>query len=186
MTLNQALQWQAELPEGTWLSQAQGGDPAAFARLVRLHQARVFSLALRLCRQREDAEEVAQDAFVQLHAVLGELQDPLHVKHWLLRTVTHRSIDRARKSARRVHVVPLELLDEPAAPESTEDPLALRQLRDLVSELPHDARAVVLLRFQEDLDPLEIAEVLAMPHNTVKSHLRRALEFLRSADRRWT
>jgi RNA polymerase sigma-70 factor (ECF subfamily) len=104
----------------------------------------------------------------------------------LLRTVTHRAIDRQRAQARRVHVVPLESLDEPAAPESPEDPLAYRQLHQLVGELPPDARAVVVLRFQEDLDPVEIASVLEMPHNTVKSHLRRALEFLRTADRRWT
>jgi RNA polymerase sigma-70 factor (ECF subfamily) len=52
-------------------------------------------------------------------------------------------------------------------------------LRSLVTELPPAARAVVLLRFQEDLDPVEIARTLRMPLNTVKSHLRRSLAQLR-------
>ena len=54
-----------------------------------------------------------------------------------------------------------------------------RNLEDLVSQLPPAARAVVLLRFQEDMDPVEIAEALEMPVNTVKSHLRRSLAWLR-------
>jgi RNA polymerase sigma-70 factor (ECF subfamily) len=51
----------------------------------------------------------------------------------------------------------------------------------LISQLPPAPRAVVLLRYQEDLDPTEIAETLDMPLNTVKSHLRRSLEVLREA-----
>jgi RNA polymerase sigma-70 factor (ECF subfamily) len=54
-----------------------------------------------------------------------------------------------------------------------------RRLRSLVDALPPAPRAVVTLRFQEDLDPSEIARVLEMPVNTVKSHLRRALAVLR-------
>jgi RNA polymerase sigma-70 factor (ECF subfamily) len=52
-------------------------------------------------------------------------------------------------------------------------------LRELIGELPASARAVMLLRYQEDLDPLEIARTLDMPINTVKSHLKRSLAALR-------
>lgn len=186
VNVNLAVQWPTAPPEADWLRQAQGGDVTAFARIVRMHQARVFSLAMRLCQGREDAEEVAQDAFVQLHAALDRITDAAHLKHWLLRTVTHRAIDRSRAQSRRPAVVPLEVVAEPAAQEAEEDPLAQRQLLALIDGLQPDARAVLLLRFQEDLDPLEIARVLEIPHNTVKSHLRRALESLRAADRRWT
>jgi RNA polymerase sigma-70 factor (ECF subfamily) len=186
VNVNLAVQWPMTPPEPDWLRQAQGGDAGAFAHIVRAHQARVFSLALRLCRRREDAEEVAQDAFVQLHAALDRITDGAHLKHWLLRTVTHRAIDRARAQNRRPAQVALEVVAEPAAPETEEDPLAQRQLLALIDALQPDARAVLLLRFQEDLDPLEISRVLEIPHNTVKSHLRRALESLRAADRRWT
>jgi len=164
----------------TWLRAARAGDAAAFAQLVRLHQGRVFSVALRLCRQREDAQEVAQDSFVQLHQALHEIGNAKHLRHWLLRTVTHRSIDRLRSNSRQPQGLPMDATTEPLAPEEAADPLAHRQMRRMIGTLPSDAQAVLLLRYQEDLDPMEIATALAMPHNTVKSHLRRSLDFLRT------
>ena len=60
------------------------------------------------------------------------------------------------------------------------DPLLHRTLRALLLRLPEVPRAVLVLRFQEDLDPLDIAATLDLPLNTVKSHLRRSLEWLRA------
>jgi RNA polymerase sigma-70 factor (ECF subfamily) len=60
------------------------------------------------------------------------------------------------------------------------DPLAAAQLHRLLLQLQPDARAVMLLRYQEDLDPTDIVAVLDMPLATVKSHLRRSLEWLRA------
>ena len=159
---------------------AQKGDTAAFARLVRAHQARVFSVALRLTGSREDAEELAQDAFVQLHAALAQVQNPQHLVHWLLRTITHRGIDRLRARERAPRLVQIESGNEPAGQDAGGDPLWEKRLRALLLQLPDAPRAVVTLRFQEDLEPTEIAEVLDMPVNTVKSHLRRSLEWLRA------
>jgi RNA polymerase sigma-70 factor (ECF subfamily) len=79
--------------------------------------------------------------------------------------------------------VPIESLpttDEPVAPESGTDPLAGPRLRRLLLELAPEARVVLLLRYQEDLDPSDIAATLDMSVNTVKSHLRRSLEWLRA------
>ncbi len=161
------------------LAAAQKGDTAAFARLVRAHQGRVFSVALRLTGSREDAEELAQDAFVQLHAALAQVQGPQHLLHWLLRTVTHRGIDRLRARERAPRLVQIEAGNEPAGHDAAGDPLWEKRLRALLLQLPDAPRAVVTLRFQEDLEPTEIAEVLDMPVNTVKSHLRRSLDWLR-------
>jgi RNA polymerase sigma-70 factor, ECF subfamily len=155
------------------------GDPIAFARLVRAHQSRVFSVALRLTGSREDAEELAQDAFVQLHGVLAQMASPQHVLHWLLRTITHRSIDRLRARERSPRLVQIDAGHEPADQDAAGDPLWEKRLRSLLLQLPDAPRAVVTLRFQEDLEPTEIAAVLDMPLNTVKSHLRRSLEWLR-------
>lgn len=63
--------------------------------------------------------------------------------------------------------------------DSTEDPLLHRTLRALLLRLPEIPRAVLVLRFQEDLDPSDIAALLDLPLNTVKSHLRRSLDWLR-------
>jgi RNA polymerase sigma-70 factor, ECF subfamily len=168
--------------EGAWLREARDGSPAAFRSLVRTHQARVFSIALRFTGRRADAEELAQDVFVQMHAALPQIADASHLKHWLLRTVSHRSIDRLRQHGRRPRLVAIETARDAdmAASDNPGDPLADARLRRLMLDLAPDARAVLLLRFQEDLDPTDIAQVLDMSVNTVKSHLRRSLDWLRT------
>lgn len=165
------------------LQLAQSGDRLAFRRLVELHQPRVFGVALRLMGRHADAEELAQDVFVQMHNSLARIESPDHLTHWLLRTVAHRSIDRLRQQARRGSQLPIEALAESPqaqAPESGHDPLAAAELHRLLLQLQPDARAVMILRYQEDLDPTDIAAVLDMPIPTVKSHLRRSLEWLRT------
>jgi len=159
---------------------AREGDADAFVRLVRHHQSRIFSLALRLTGRREDAEELAQDTFLALHGQLRHLGSAQHVRHWVCRTVTHRAIDLLRSRARRPQTQSLDqlLLAVPVADDSG-DPLLHRTLRALLLRLPEIPRAVVVLRFQEDLDPLDIAATLELPLNTVKSHLRRSLDWLR-------
>jgi RNA polymerase sigma-70 factor (ECF subfamily) len=165
------------------LTRAQRGELAAFDQLMREHEARVFSIALRFTGRRADAEELTQDVFVQLHGGLSRISDAEHLRRWLLRTVTHRCLNRLRDQRRRPQLVPIETLPataEPVAPESGSDPLAGPHLRRLLLELAPEARLVLLLRFQEDLDPSDIAAALDMSVNTVKSHLRRSLEWLRA------
>lgn len=168
---------------GIALRRAKAGDDRAFKLLVERHQARVFGVALRLVGRRADAEELAQDVFVQMHAFLERIETPAHLTHWLLRTVSHRCIDHLRREARQGRHLPLELLENHAAasaPVPDRDPLAAAQLHRLLLRLQPDARAVMVLRYQEDLDPSDIAGMLDMPVATVKSHLRRSLEWLRA------
>jgi RNA polymerase sigma-70 factor, ECF subfamily len=169
--------------EASVLRRAQHGEQPALRQLVQQHQARVFGIALRLTGRHSDAEELAQDVFVQMHGALADMASPEHLTHWLLRTVSHRSIDRLRRYARQGKPVPLEVLGESAAAQASEsmhDPLAAAHLHRLLLQLQPDARAVMLLRYQEDLDPTDIVAVLDMPLATVKSHLRRSLEWLRT------
>lgn len=161
------------------LIRAQQGELAAFGELIRAHQDTVYTLALRMLKVPEDAEELAQDVFVSVHRHLGRIVSASHLLFWLRRTVCHRAIDRLRR--RPAHeAVPLDSVAELPLPDASRDPLLERHLRDLVAGLPPMARAVVLLRYQEDLDPTEIAQTLDMPLNTVKSHLKRSLASLRA------
>jgi RNA polymerase sigma-70 factor (ECF subfamily) len=162
------------------LARAATGDTAAFGSLVRQHQSMVYSLALRFLREPSAAEDVAQDAFLELYRNLGRLQSPSHVRFWLRRVTANRCIDRIRQRTAHAEDAFDEDVPEPEAPVIQRDLLLESRLRDLVAELTPNARMVVILRYQEDLEPAEIAETLGMPLNTVKSHLRRSLAALRA------
>jgi len=148
-----------------------------FESLVHRHQAMVFSIAVHFLRDRSAAEELAQDVFLQLHRHLGAMQSADHVTFWLRRVTAHRCIDYSRR--RRFPFLSLDNVPEPPAHTSASDPLLSRLLRGLVSELPAPARMAIVLRYQEDLTPEEIARVLDRPVATVKSQLQRALKTLR-------
>jgi RNA polymerase sigma-70 factor (ECF subfamily) len=160
------------------LALAQTGSESAFAALVREHQAMVFGLAYHFLQNRAQAEELAQDVFLALHQNLPRVESARHLVFWLRRVTSNRCIDCVRSSQRR-REQPIEGLREPAVAPRLTDPLLGELLRTLVAELAPDARIVVTLRFQEDLDLSEIAAIIDMPVNTVKSHLRRSMDALR-------
>lgn len=149
-----------------------------FARIVDDNQSMVLSLARRYLRDPETAEEIAQDVFLQLYRQLDRIQTPEHATFWLRRAICHRSIDESRRRKLRPQLG-LGNIPEPPAVTSTPDTMLNERLRRLVSALPDMPRMIVLLRYQEDLDPSEIAALLEMPVSTVKSHLHRSLAVLR-------
>jgi RNA polymerase sigma-70 factor (ECF subfamily) len=149
-----------------------------FTRIVADNQSLVYSVAVRFLRDREGAEELAQDVFLQLYQRLRQIESPAHATAWLRRAICHRCIDEARKRRLRPRVG-LEAIPEPSTESRNPDLLLNDRLRRMVGELPESARMVVLLRYQEDLDPTDIAGVLNMPVSTVKSHLHRSLAVLR-------
>jgi RNA polymerase sigma-70 factor (ECF subfamily) len=156
----------------------RGPGSKAFTELVREHQSMVFSIACHFLRDRSMAEEIAQDVFLQLYRNLESLESEAHVAFWLRRVTSNRCVDYVRKRQRR----PETSLDdgpEPRNVEATGDPLLSRKLRALVQSLPEKPRLVMILRFQEDLMPEEIARTLDMPVRTVKSILHRSLAMLR-------
>ncbi len=163
---------------------ASGADaaPPTFPELLRANQNMVFSIAYHFLRNREAAEEVAQDVFLRLYRNLGELRSAAHATFWLRKAASNRSIDYARKRKLRAAVA-LEDAPEPSvAAEQTVsrgDPLLNRRLRALLASLPETPRMAMVLRYQEDMMPEEIAKVLDMPVRTVKSHLQRSLTMLR-------
>jgi RNA polymerase sigma-70 factor, ECF subfamily len=156
-------------------------DPQHFRSLMLEHQSMVFSIALRILGDRSAAEETAQDVFLELHEKLGELDSNAHVLYWLRRVTVHRAIDAQRRRDRRPEVAMdwNELPEVAGDSAGTTDPLLWDRLEQLVESLPPVPRSVLVLRYQEDMSPDEIAEVLKMPVATVKSHLQRTLRLLR-------
>jgi len=109
---------------------------------------------------------------------VASIESDAHLAFWLRRVTINRAIDQLRREPRHADVSLEEgliLVSEAR----DDDPLLQRRLRELVGRLPPAPRAVVLLRYQEDLDPTEIARTLSMSINTVKSHLKRSLAILR-------
>ncbi len=167
-------------PPADLLARATKGDNEAFAELVRQHQRMVFSVSWHFFHDATLAEDLAQDVFLQLYRSLGEVRSESHLVFWLRRVVTRKCIDHARHLQRQGGPpLDLEAASLVAARVEPGDCMELEHLRKLVAGLPAKFRAVVTLRYQEDMPPGEIARVLGCPVNSVKSRLQRALALLR-------
>ena len=168
-----------------------------FEELVRVYQDRLFSFALRLTSNREDAEEAAQDAFVKAYRALSsypaERIRGMVLRAWLyqitLNTVRNRFRGKKLKLVSLDH--PLSSASETAwepADDPTERPDARYEasrrrvdMETLVSGLPERYRAPLLLRYVEGLKLEEVARVLRQPVGTTKSNVHRGVNALRAA-----
>ncbi len=160
------------------LLRARAGDASAFESLVRMYQSSVFSIGYRMLNRRDAAEDLAQDVFLQLFRRLDSIESLEHCGYWLRRVAANLAIDWLRRAAHST-TQPLEAGAEVPAQQAEEDPLLNRELDRMLGELTPAARAVMVLRYQEDCDVAEIATALDMPVNTVKSHIKRSLTALR-------
>ena len=152
-----------------------------FRSLVDEHKAMVFSLALRILGDRTAAEEVAQDVFLRLHSALKGLESREHVRFWLRRVAVHRATDCARRRARRPEFGAAEWQEtlHGTIEASGASSVLETRLEQMLLSLPETLRTAAVLRYQEDLEPEEIARILEQPLGTVKSNLQRAIEMLR-------
>ena len=103
---------------------------------------------------------------------------PEHRLYWLRRVASRKCIDQARRRKVR-NQVSLDDVPEPFTWMPAADPILKRYVEQLLGRLAEAPRMIVILRYQEGLEPAEIAEVLDMPVATVKSHLQRSLALLR-------
>jgi RNA polymerase sigma-70 factor (ECF subfamily) len=173
----------------------QGGDRAAFAVLVRRHQRPLFNFAFRHLREPAAAEEVVQDAFLRVLRSAAEFQHASRFATWLYTIARNLCIDHSRKRALRRHPSldkgPDEGGDGPTLGERTADPEAdvertataaeiRKRVATAVDTLPEEQREVFLLREVSDLPFKEIAQVVGVSENTVKSRMRYALERLQA------
>ena len=155
-----------------------------FRGVIERHQRMVFSIAVRVTGDFATAEEVAQDVFLALYRSGERPSGEDHLRFWLRRVAVHRATDALRRSAVRPEAAAEEWMEEEHAPavdgEASVSSLALQaRLDELLRALPEQLRVAVVLRYQEEMRPEEIAVLLNQPVATVKSHLQRALKLLR-------
>jgi len=167
-------------------------DQSAYAALVSRHESDVFHLALRYLRQREDAEDVVQEAFVRAYRALAQYDPTRPFGAWMHAITARLCIDFHRR--RRVKTVSLTRPEEGSASEEreweiadpAEGPEVLTERGDeavrleaLIDRLPKDYRLAILLRHAQDLSYEEIAEATGAPIGTVKARIHRARNLLR-------
>jgi RNA polymerase sigma-70 factor (ECF subfamily) len=166
------------------IRRAQGGDQAAFQRLVERHGPRVHALALRIVRSASDAEEVAQDALVRAWRSLPRFRGDSAFSSWLYRIVVRRAFDRATvlkgRRGREAGAEGIEDMPAQAAGPDAEARERAVRLERLVARLPEVPRTVVTLYYYQDRSVADVARILRMPENTVKTHLSRARAALRT------
>lgn len=174
----------AEPPTDTQLARrVQQGDSAAFDALVTRHMQRAFGVAMRLLDQREDAEDLVQDAFIAALEKIDTYDSQREFAPWFYRILVNRCLN-ARKSRTRRST--LELSDD--AVSSVASPLLETERSELrthlkraMDVLPERQRTIVTLFDVEGFSSPEVAEILGISDGTVRWHLHQARQVLREA-----
>jgi RNA polymerase sigma-70 factor (ECF subfamily) len=183
-------------PSAALVQRAQAGDRDALSTLVQSQQTYVYSIAMSLMHNPTDAADMTQEAFIRLMRSLGTYRAETKFTTWLYRLVTNICLDGLRRRGR-----PIDSLDEPSSGASGDDAqapgerladsdrwtqpeqeLELREsateVREALERLPAAQRLALTLHYFDDLRYEDIADVMGLPLNTVKSHIRRGKERL--------
>lgn len=167
------------------ISRARGGDREAFGELVEQYRDNVYRLAYRMCGNAYDADEAAQEAFVAAWRALPNFRGDAKFSTWLYRLTTNAAIDVMRREKRHQTVGDgemVDLADDADSPQETVERTEQQEaVQKALSTLSEEYREVLLLRYMEELDYAEIAEVLQLPSGTVKSRINRAKAALKTA-----
>jgi RNA polymerase sigma-70 factor (ECF subfamily) len=187
----------ANLPDADVVLLAQQGRDAAFRELLRRYERPVFSLVFRMVRDRDTAEDLAQESFIKVLNNIDRYRPEFKFSSWLFKIANNVAIDHLRK--RTVDTVSLEgsryatttaEAESTAIPVASKDQSALEEMesRELggaieqaVAALRPEYRACILLRHVEDRSYEEIAATLDLPLGTVKTYIHRARHELRKA-----
>ena len=168
------------------IRRVQAGETEAFEDLVRAHEKTVYNLALRMTGDAQDAEDMAQEAFLKAYRSLGDFRGESKFSVWLYRIVSNVCLDFLRRRSRRPSVSltaedeegeeqQWDVPDERLSPERLlEQKLTREAVQAGLRELPEEQREILLLREIKGLSYEEIGEILSLEPGTVKSRIFRA------------
>lgn len=169
----------AEAADVTTVLLAIAGSEAAFDALMRRYQGRIRILLRRACGNATLADDLTQVAFAKAWLQLGTLRDATRFFPWLRRIALNAAIDHAR-----AHNLHADILSEGDAAVDSGADLRL-DLDAALQQLTFAQRACVLLAYGEGMSHQEIGTALRMPVGTVKSHIARAIPYLRRTLADW-
>ena len=160
------------------IARARRGDADAFEQLVAAYRNQVFRLAMRMCGNEADADEVAQEAFLSAWKGLPNFRGESRFSTWLYQLTNHAAIDRLRREKRQAAAEDIDGItaaDDGLSPQQqVERAETRREVRSALMQLPEEYRQVLVLRFMQELSYEEIGQTLKLPAGTVKSRLNRA------------
>jgi RNA polymerase sigma-70 factor (ECF subfamily) len=169
----------ADLPgdEARWVRMAQAGDSRAFEKLYRAHVDKVYGLCLRMTGNPSEAEDCAQEAFIQAWKKLDRFRGDSALGTWMHRVAVNTVLGRMRKSRReqdRIRAVSEVAVAPPAMGDNGE----LRDLERAINELPSGARHVFVLHAVYGYSHGETGDMLGIAEGTSKAQLSRARRLL--------
>lgn len=185
-----------ETEERRFIARLQARDERAFNELVRLYEQRIFRLVLRMLGRRDEAEDMAQEVFVQVFKAVGTFRGESKLSTWVYRIAVNLCKNRMKYLARRHDSARDELepiaeraplsqakgvtFGDVARPDHMAEGFEVERVVQLcLAELDADFREVLVLRDVEDLAYEEIADITALPLGTVKSRIHRARSALK-------
>lgn len=158
----------------------RSGDVESFGILVRRYEKPVFQAVRRIVRDREEARDVAQTAFVKAYRELASFDETYRFFSWLYRIAIHEALNHVRGGGRVEPMVGDRPTDDPGPVERLEAAETGRLVEEAVSHLTREHRAVILLRHFGECSYQEIAQTLGVSEKTVRSRLFEARKTLRS------
>lgn len=167
----------AAIQERAWISRCRKGDVEAMTFLIDRHRNRLIRTATNLLRDRHEAEDVSQDAFIKAFRELSKLRDDRAFSGYLYRICVRLCMDRLR--ARKPEVAEFDSA-QPSGGSLVENKVMVEKL---LEQLPYDLRTTLVLREMEQLSYEEVAQVMNVPVGTVRSRLHTARERFRKL---WT
>ncbi len=163
-----------------WIDETIKGNMNAYSSLIDAYKHMVFTLAVKMLRNREEAEEVAQDVFVKVYQSLNTFKGDSKFSTWLYKIAYHRSLDYLKKQGRHLKTSAIEEFTGQQLPsyENTMEALDASDRRTIIKkaieELPQDDAIVITLHYFEELSLKEISEVMGIAADTVKVRLFRS------------
>lgn len=159
------------------------GDAAAFDELVRRHLKAAFAVAYRVLGQREDAEDLVQEAFVAALEHIDGFDQHREFRPWLLRIVMNRALNaRKYRERRRTEALADDVASSLPSPSAGVERREMQEhLREALTALPERQRTIVQLTGYDGMSSSAIGELLEVPAGTVRWELHQARQALRSA-----
>lgn len=175
------------------INKVKSGDNQAIVKLVNLYKDKIYYLGYRMLGNKEEAEDICQETFIRVYTNIDKYNNKYKFSTWVYKIATNLCIDRIRKNKNIIYSLDNNLENNDNAdwytlvPDSglnPEEEVILNEQNNSIQQsfekLPVKYRAIMILRYVDELTLQEISEVLDLPITTIKTRLHRGREYMRN------